>query len=83
MDVPAWGLWALLILGLAICQLPPLLVLGFVIVYVFSVAETTPAIIFAIYAMFISVSDTFLKPLLQCMGAGGFYRKQSGQYRCR
>lgn len=64
MDVPAWGLWTLLILGLAICQLPPLLVLGFVIVYVFSVAETTPAIIFAIYAMFVSVSDTFLKPLL-------------------
>ena len=64
MDVPAWGLWTLLILGLAICQLPPLLVLGFVIVYVFSVAETTPAIIFAIYALFVSVSDTFLKPLL-------------------
>jgi predicted PurR-regulated permease PerM len=64
MDVPAWGLWTLLILGLAICQLPPLLVLGFVIVYVFSVADTTPAIIFMIYAMFVSVSDTFLKPLL-------------------
>ena len=72
MDVPAWGLWTLLILGLAICQLPPLLVLGFVIVYVFSVAETTPAIIFAIYAMFVSVSDTFLKPLLlgqRCVNA--------------
>ena len=64
MDVPAWGLWTLLILGLAIIQLPPLLVLGFVIAYVFSVADTTPAIIFTIYALFVSVSDTFLKPLL-------------------
>ncbi len=64
MDVPAWGLWTLLILGLAILQLPPLLVLGFVIAYVFSVADTTPAIIFTIYALFVSVSDTFLKPLL-------------------
>lgn len=64
MDVPAWGLWTLLILGLAIVQLPPLLVLGFVIVYVISVADTTPAIIFTVYAMIISVSDTFLKPLL-------------------
>lgn len=64
MDVPAWGLWTLLILGLAIIQLPPLLVLGFVIAYVFSVADTTPAIIFTIYALFVSFSDTFLKPLL-------------------
>ena len=64
MDVPAWGLWTLFILGMAIMQLPPLLVLGFVIVYVISVAETTPAVIFAVYAIFISFSDTFLKPLL-------------------
>ena len=64
MDVPAWGLWTLFILGLAIMQLPPLLVLGFVIVYVISVAETTPAVIFTVYAMIISFSDTFLKPLL-------------------
>lgn len=64
MDVPHWGLWTLLILGLAIIQLPPLLVLGFVIAYVISVAETTPAVIFTVYAMIVSVSDTFLKPLL-------------------
>jgi len=64
MDVPAWGLWTLFILALAIIQQPPLLVLGFVVVYVFSVAETTPAIIFTLYALFIGVSDTFLKPLL-------------------
>ena len=64
MDVPAWGLWSLFILVLAIAQLPPLLVLGFVIAYVWSVAETTPAVIFTVYALIVSGSDSFLKPLL-------------------
>jgi predicted PurR-regulated permease PerM len=64
MDVPAWGLWSLFILVLAIAQLPPILVLGFVIAYVWSVAETTPAVIFTIYALVVSGSDSFLKPLL-------------------
>jgi len=64
MDVPAWGLWTLLVLVLAIVQLPPILVMGFVIVYVFTVADTTPAIIFAIYAAIVSSSDIWLKPLL-------------------
>lgn len=63
MDVPAWGLWSVIILVLAIAQLPPILVLGFVIAYVFSVADTTPAIIFTVYAIVVSASDGFLKPL--------------------
>jgi predicted PurR-regulated permease PerM len=63
MDVPGWGLWTMLILVLAIAQLPPILVLGFVIVYVFSVADTTPAVIFLIYSLIVSASDGFLKPL--------------------
>ena len=53
MDVPAWGLWSLFILVLAIAQLPPLLVLGFVIAYVWTAAETTPAVIFTIYALIV------------------------------
>ena len=63
MDVPAWGLWTLVVLVLAIAQLPPILVLGFVCAYVFSVAETTPAVIFLIYCLIVSGSDGFLKPL--------------------
>lgn len=63
MDVPGWGLWSIVILVFAIAQLPPILVLGFVIAYVFSVAETTPAVIFAIYSLIVSASDGFLKPL--------------------
>ncbi len=62
--VPAAGLWALLVLFLAIIQLPPLLVLGPIMVYVFSVNETTPAVIFMIWSILVSGSDSFLKPLL-------------------
>lgn len=64
MDVPAWGLWTLLVLVVAVIQLPPVLVMGFIIAYVFSIADTTPAIIFAIYALIVSSSDMLLKPLL-------------------
>jgi len=63
MDVPAWGLWTMVVLVLAIAQLPPIFVLGFVSAYVFSVAETTPAVIFLIYCLIVSGSDGFLKPL--------------------
>lgn len=62
--VPVAGLWALMILILAIVQLPTILVLGPIVVYVFSVQSTTPAVIFLIWSVFVSLSDTFLKPLL-------------------
>lgn len=62
--IPAPGLWALIILFLAILQLPPLLILGPLVVYVFSVADTTPAVIFMIWSIIVSASDAFLKPLL-------------------
>jgi len=64
MDVPGWGLWTVFILILAIAQLPPLLVLLPAIVYVFSVADTTPAVIFTIWSLIVSMSDGVLKPLL-------------------
>jgi len=61
--VPAAGLWAGAVLILAIIQLPPLIVLGPIAVWVFSVAEPVPAIIFAVYAFVVSISDSFLKPM--------------------
>jgi len=61
--IPAAGLWALLVLVLAIIQLPPTLILLPVAIYGFSVMDTTPAIIFLILSMIISVADTFLKPI--------------------
>jgi predicted PurR-regulated permease PerM len=62
--VPGAGVWALLILLLAIAQLPPLLVLLPAIFYVFSVESTTVATIFAIWSVAVSFSDAVLKPLL-------------------
>ena len=61
--VPAPGIWAGLILVLAIIQLPPLLVLGPIAVWVFSTSEPVPATIFAVYAFVVSISDSFLKPM--------------------
>lgn len=63
MGVPYAGFWALLVLLLAIMQLPPLLVLGPIIIYVFTTAATVPAVIFTVWSIMVSVSDSFLKPL--------------------
>jgi predicted PurR-regulated permease PerM len=62
--IPAPGILALLVLILAIVQLPTILVMLPVTIYVFSFADTGPAIIFAIWTILWSLSDSFLKPLL-------------------
>jgi predicted PurR-regulated permease PerM len=61
--VPAAGLLAIVILVLAIAQLPPILVLLPVIFYVFSVESTTVAVIFMIWSILVSMSDAVLKPI--------------------
>jgi len=61
--VPAAGLLAIVILILAIAQLPPILVLLPVIFYVFSVESTTVAVIFMIWSILVSMSDAVLKPM--------------------
>jgi predicted PurR-regulated permease PerM len=66
--VPGAGLWALLVLILAIVQLPTILILGPIIVYVFSTSSTVAAVVFAIWSILVGISDAFLKPLL--MGRG-------------
>jgi predicted PurR-regulated permease PerM len=66
--VPAAILWTLMVLVCAVSQLPTIIILGPVAAYVFSVNETTPAVIFLVWAMLVSVSDSFLKPML--MGRG-------------
>jgi len=63
MGIPAAGIWTFIILMLAIMQLPPVLIMGPIAVWVFSTADTVPATIFAIYAIIVSGSDSFLKPL--------------------
>jgi predicted PurR-regulated permease PerM len=66
--VPAAGLWTLLVLLVAVVQLPTLLILVPVAIYVFSVESTVVAVFFAIWSVIIGLSDSVLKPLL--MGRG-------------
>ena len=62
--VPAAGLWAVLVLILAVAQLPPLLILGPAVVYVFATSDSTVTnALFAIWALIVSFSDSFLKPM--------------------
>lgn len=64
MGVPYAGIWTLLVLLLAVLQLPTIIILGPIIIYVFSVAATLPAVIFMIWNLLVGVSDSFLKPML-------------------
>ena len=62
--VPYAGVWTLLVLLLAIVQLPTILILGPIIVYVFTITTTVPAVIFMIWSLLVGMSDSLLKPLL-------------------
>lgn len=62
--VPAAGIWAGAVLVVAIIQLPPILVLGPIAFWYFSVAEPVPATIFLVFSIIVSVSDAVLKPML-------------------
>ena len=63
MDVPGAGLWTLGVLLLAIMQLPTILLLGPIAIYVFSVADTVPAVIFMVWCLIVGLSDNVLKPM--------------------
>ena len=67
--VPAAGLWALLVLLFAVVQLPPLLVLVPIIVWVFASKSTGVAVLFAIWSTAVGASDNVLKPLLLGRGS--------------
>jgi predicted PurR-regulated permease PerM len=62
-NIPVAGLWALLVLILAIIQLPPMLIMLPIAIYGFSTMSTTYAVIFLVLSLFISFADTFLKPI--------------------
>ncbi len=66
--LPTAGLITILVLVLAIAQLPALLVVAPVIAYVYSIHDSTTATIFAVWTLLAGLSDNFLKPLL--MGRG-------------
>ncbi|WP_114326940.1 AI-2E family transporter [Candidatus Colwellia aromaticivorans] len=62
-DIPGAGIWAIAVLILAIAQLPPILILGPIAAYYFSIADTAPAIAFLIFSIIVSMSDAVLKPI--------------------
>jgi predicted PurR-regulated permease PerM len=62
--LPFAGVWALLVFLAAVVQIPALLVLGPIIVYVFATSSTLVAVLFCVWALAVSLSDNVLKPIL-------------------
>ena len=68
LGVPAAGVWGVLVLLCAIMQLPPIVILGPIAAWAFTAYDTTPAVIFLIWALLVSASDGVLKPVLMARG---------------
>lgn len=64
MGVPHAGLLAAIVLITSIIQVPALLIIAPIVVWVFSFASPVPATIFAVYMLLAALSDNVLKPLL-------------------
>jgi predicted PurR-regulated permease PerM len=67
--VPVPGAWALLVLIVAVAQLPSILILGPVTVYLFMTASTPAAVGFLVWAVFVGLIDNVLKPLVLGRGS--------------
>lgn len=64
MGVPHAGLLSLLVLVTSIIQVPALIIIVPIIIWVFSWAAPVPATIFAVWSMIAALSDNVLKPIL-------------------
>ena len=64
MGIPAAGLWALLVLGAAVVQLPVALVLILPVIYGFSFVGGVSSILFALWCAAVALLDNVLKPIL-------------------
>ena len=62
--LPAAGVFALIVLILAVIQVPALFAMLPAIAIVFSTHDTTPASIFTVYSIIVALSDNVLKPML-------------------
>lgn len=62
--VPYAGIWTLLVLVLGILQIPLVIITLPIIIYMFSVKDTTSAIIWTILLLLAGLSDNILKPIL-------------------
>jgi predicted PurR-regulated permease PerM len=68
--VPGAGAWALVLLILAVAQLPSALVLLPVVIYLFATASKPVAIGFLVWAVLVGLIDNVVKPLVLGRGAG-------------
>jgi len=68
-DIPYAAMWTLLIFVLSVLQMPLAIVSAPVMVYIFAVKETTPAIVWIIILFLVGLSNNFLTPLMLGKGA--------------
>jgi len=61
--LPGFGLWALIFLFAAVLQVG-VLVLAPAVIYMFSIASTTKAVLFLVWCIIVGLMDNVLKPLL-------------------
>lgn len=66
--VPHAALWTVLCVFLAVLQLPTLIVVVPIIIYMFSYSTTTVAVLFTIWSALAGLSDNVLKPVLLARG---------------
>jgi len=67
--VPLAGLWALLGMVLCIIQIGMMPVSIGVVIYIWTTADTTTAILLTIWMLFIGIIDNILKPIMMGIGA--------------
>ena len=62
--VPGAGIWSILVMILAIIQLPPMIILVPIAVYVYSTQTITIGVLYIIWTLFVGILDNLLKPFL-------------------
>ncbi|HMK65953.1 MAG TPA: AI-2E family transporter [Thermodesulfobacteriota bacterium] len=67
--IPYAGIWTILVFLLAVLQIPTILVILPVVVYMFSVKTVVAAVLWTVYLLLGGLSDNILKPLLLGKGA--------------
>lgn len=67
--IPGAGLLAILVLIVAIIQLPPLLIFIPIMIYAFSTMSTTAAVVLSVYLFLVGLVDNILKPMLLGRGS--------------
>jgi predicted PurR-regulated permease PerM len=63
-DIPGTPIWTVVILVLSVAQLPTIIVVAPMMLYLFSTGDTTTAVVFTIYQIIVGTSDYLLRPLL-------------------